>query len=180
MLVLPGALRINRLDVFWLLVQAGPEGMPPGTTATALDLPATKLTFTLKGIQSCVEAMPPPLQLLPAVTTEINIVTIESDRYVSRSASRRMADGEDIFDIPPGELLDPAVIVDHVPATANVIPLRQVSSDHVAEPAAPATKAVDETTSENLEGLISEYTAIVNEVGDEEADDAPEQSPDAA
>jgi len=28
----------NRLDVFRLLVQAGPEGMPAGAVATALDL----------------------------------------------------------------------------------------------------------------------------------------------
>ena len=35
----------NRLDVFRLLVQAGPEGMPAGAVATALDLPANTLTF---------------------------------------------------------------------------------------------------------------------------------------
>ena len=35
----------NRLDVFRLLVQAGPEGMPAGAVATALDLPPNTLTF---------------------------------------------------------------------------------------------------------------------------------------
>src|SRR3974390_1281399 len=35
----------SRLDVFRLLVQAGPEGMPAGAVATALDLPPNTLTF---------------------------------------------------------------------------------------------------------------------------------------
>jgi DNA-binding transcriptional ArsR family regulator len=35
----------NRLDVFRLLVQAGPEGMPNGAVATALDLAPNTLTF---------------------------------------------------------------------------------------------------------------------------------------
>jgi ArsR family transcriptional regulator len=35
----------NRLDVFRLLVQAGPEGMPAGAVATALDLAPNTLTF---------------------------------------------------------------------------------------------------------------------------------------
>lgn len=35
----------NRLDVFRLLVQAGPEGMPAGAVAEALDLPPNTLTF---------------------------------------------------------------------------------------------------------------------------------------
>ena len=35
----------NRLDVFRLLVQAGPEGMPAGAIASALDLPPNTLTF---------------------------------------------------------------------------------------------------------------------------------------
>jgi ArsR family transcriptional regulator len=35
----------NRLDVFRLLVQAGPEGMPAGAVAGALDLPPNTLTF---------------------------------------------------------------------------------------------------------------------------------------
>jgi ArsR family transcriptional regulator len=35
----------SRLDVFRLLVQAGPEGMPAGRIATALELPPNTLTF---------------------------------------------------------------------------------------------------------------------------------------
>jgi ArsR family transcriptional regulator, arsenate/arsenite/antimonite-responsive transcriptional repressor len=35
----------NRLDVFRLLVQAGPDGMTAGAIAEALDLPPNTLTF---------------------------------------------------------------------------------------------------------------------------------------
>jgi DNA-binding transcriptional ArsR family regulator len=35
----------NRLDVFRLLVQAGPEGMPAGSVATKLKLAPSALTF---------------------------------------------------------------------------------------------------------------------------------------
>jgi ArsR family transcriptional regulator len=35
----------NRLDVFRLLVQAGPEGLPAGQVASALDLAPNTLTF---------------------------------------------------------------------------------------------------------------------------------------
>src|SRR3974377_353708 len=35
----------NRLDVFRLLVQAGPEGMPAGAVAATLDLAPNTLTF---------------------------------------------------------------------------------------------------------------------------------------
>jgi len=35
----------NRLDVFRLLVQAGPDGMPAGAVAGALDLAPNTLTF---------------------------------------------------------------------------------------------------------------------------------------
>src|SRR5271154_49263 len=35
----------NRLDVFRLLVQAGPDGMPAGEIAEALDLAPNTLTF---------------------------------------------------------------------------------------------------------------------------------------
>ena len=35
----------NRLDVFRLLVQAGPDGMPAGEVADALDLAPNNLTF---------------------------------------------------------------------------------------------------------------------------------------
>src|SRR6187549_1229181 len=37
----------NRLDVFRLLVQAGPEGLPAGQVADALDLAPNTLTFHL-------------------------------------------------------------------------------------------------------------------------------------
>ncbi|MCK1423393.1 helix-turn-helix transcriptional regulator [Bradyrhizobium sp. 180] len=37
----------NRLDVFRLLVQAGPEGMSAGAVSTALDLAPNTLTFHL-------------------------------------------------------------------------------------------------------------------------------------
>jgi ArsR family transcriptional regulator, arsenate/arsenite/antimonite-responsive transcriptional repressor len=35
----------SRLDVYRLLVEAGPEGMPAGEVAAALDLPPNTLTF---------------------------------------------------------------------------------------------------------------------------------------
>jgi DNA-binding transcriptional ArsR family regulator len=35
----------NRLDIYRLLVQAGPEGMPAGAVAEALDLAPNTLTF---------------------------------------------------------------------------------------------------------------------------------------
>jgi DNA-binding transcriptional ArsR family regulator len=35
----------NRLDVFRLLVQAGPEGLPAGQVAAALGIPPNTLTF---------------------------------------------------------------------------------------------------------------------------------------
>src|ERR1700752_2121771 len=35
----------KRLDVFRLLVRAGPQGMPAGAVASALDLPPNTLTF---------------------------------------------------------------------------------------------------------------------------------------
>ncbi len=35
----------NRLEIFRLLVQAGPEGMPAGAVASALDLAPNTLTF---------------------------------------------------------------------------------------------------------------------------------------
>lgn len=42
----------NRLDVFRLLVQAGPEGMPAGAVATALDLAPNTLTFHFDRLRS--------------------------------------------------------------------------------------------------------------------------------
>jgi ArsR family transcriptional regulator len=42
----------NRLDVFRLLVQAGPEGMPAGQIANALDLAPNTLTFHFDRLRS--------------------------------------------------------------------------------------------------------------------------------
>jgi ArsR family transcriptional regulator len=43
----------TRLDVFRLLVQAGPDGLPAGSIAEALDVPAATLSFHLKELKSC-------------------------------------------------------------------------------------------------------------------------------
>src|SRR5438309_1374604 len=42
----------NRLDMFRLLVQAGPEGMPAGQVADALDLAPNTLTFHFDRLRS--------------------------------------------------------------------------------------------------------------------------------
>ena len=42
----------TRLDVFRLLVQSGPEGMPVWSFATSLDVPAATLSFHLKELKS--------------------------------------------------------------------------------------------------------------------------------
>ena len=42
----------NRLDVFRLLVQAGPEGMPAGRVAEELDLAPNTLTFHFDRLRS--------------------------------------------------------------------------------------------------------------------------------
>ena len=42
----------NRLDVFRLLVQAGPDGMPAGKIAEALDLAPNTLTFHFDRLRS--------------------------------------------------------------------------------------------------------------------------------
>jgi DNA-binding transcriptional ArsR family regulator len=44
----------NRLDVFRLLVQAGPEGMPAGAVADALDLAPNTLTFHFDRLRAAV------------------------------------------------------------------------------------------------------------------------------
>ncbi|MCY4503521.1 MAG: metalloregulator ArsR/SmtB family transcription factor [Alphaproteobacteria bacterium] len=41
----------TRLDVFRLLVERGPEGLPAGAIAGALDLPAATLSFHLKTLK---------------------------------------------------------------------------------------------------------------------------------
>jgi ArsR family transcriptional regulator len=38
----------TRLEVFRMLVQRGPDGLPAGAIATALDLPPSSLTFHLQ------------------------------------------------------------------------------------------------------------------------------------
>jgi len=43
----------TRLDVFRLLVEAGPEGMPAGSIAEALEVPAATLSFHLKELKAC-------------------------------------------------------------------------------------------------------------------------------
>ncbi|HKJ25395.1 MAG TPA: metalloregulator ArsR/SmtB family transcription factor [Myxococcota bacterium] len=42
----------TRLDVFRLLVQAGPEGLPAGALAEALDTPPATLSFHLKELRN--------------------------------------------------------------------------------------------------------------------------------
>ncbi len=42
----------TRLDVFRVLVQAGPEGVPAGTIAALLDIPSATLSFHLKDLRS--------------------------------------------------------------------------------------------------------------------------------
>jgi ArsR family transcriptional regulator, arsenate/arsenite/antimonite-responsive transcriptional repressor len=42
----------NRLDVFRLLVEAGPEGLPAGRVAAALDLAPNTLTFHFDRLRS--------------------------------------------------------------------------------------------------------------------------------
>src|SRR5229473_4453582 len=42
----------NRLDVFRLLVRSGPEGLPAGQVATALDLAPNTLTFHFDRLRS--------------------------------------------------------------------------------------------------------------------------------
>jgi DNA-binding transcriptional ArsR family regulator len=42
----------TRLDVFRLLVRAGPEGLPAGAIADALGIPAATLSFHLKELKS--------------------------------------------------------------------------------------------------------------------------------
>jgi len=42
----------TRLDLFRLLVQAGPEGVAAGAASEALDIPAATLSFHLKELRS--------------------------------------------------------------------------------------------------------------------------------
>jgi len=45
--ILAALAQANRLDVFRLLIEAGPEGMPAGHIANSLRLPPNALTFHL-------------------------------------------------------------------------------------------------------------------------------------
>ena len=51
--VLAALAQDNRLDVFRLLVEAGPEGMPAGHIAASLRLPPSALTFHLDRLREC-------------------------------------------------------------------------------------------------------------------------------
>ena len=51
--VLAALAQDNRLDVFRLLVKAGPEGMPAGHIAASLRLPPSALTFHLDRLREC-------------------------------------------------------------------------------------------------------------------------------
>jgi ArsR family transcriptional regulator len=42
----------TRLDVFRLLVQAGPEGLSPGAIGEALEIPSATLSFHLKELKN--------------------------------------------------------------------------------------------------------------------------------
>ena len=42
----------TRLDIFRLLVQGGPDGLPAGTVGEALSLPSATLSFHLKELKS--------------------------------------------------------------------------------------------------------------------------------
>jgi len=49
---LAGLAQETRLDVFRLLVQAGPDGLPAGAIAEALELPSATLSFHLKELKN--------------------------------------------------------------------------------------------------------------------------------
>jgi ArsR family transcriptional regulator len=51
--VLASLAQETRLDVFRLLVAAGPEGVSAGTIAETLGVPAATLSFHLKELKSC-------------------------------------------------------------------------------------------------------------------------------
>ena len=137
---------------------------------------ATKLTFTLDKIRSCLEAEPPPEIYGPGAIVQVNVISIEAGRYITHQAIERLADGENIYNIAPGDLLEP-VTIEHEPATAEVIPLRPANTDHteIVEEATPATENV--VKNELIADLIGDYAALSAKV---ENDGAREKPPDTA
>ena len=55
--VLAALAQETRLDVFRLLVRAGPDGLPAGSIARALGVPAATLSFHLKELKACGAAL---------------------------------------------------------------------------------------------------------------------------
>ncbi|MGH8496054.1 MAG: ArsR/SmtB family transcription factor [Gammaproteobacteria bacterium] len=51
--ILAGLSQETRLDIYRLLVQRGPEGLPAGRIAERLDLPAATLSFHLAHLERC-------------------------------------------------------------------------------------------------------------------------------
>jgi len=50
--ILAALAQITRLDIFRLLIEAGPEGLPAGRIAEELDLPAATISFHLKELRN--------------------------------------------------------------------------------------------------------------------------------
>ena len=96
---------------------------------------------------------------MPGSGGEIRIISIESGRYISRPAIQRLANGEDIFSIDPADLLDP-VVIEHEPASAEVIPLRPAITD-LTDESVQEEKPTTETAEEaSIEDLIETYSEI--------------------
>jgi DNA-binding transcriptional ArsR family regulator len=79
----------NRLDVFRLLVQTGPVGMPAGAVAAALDLAPNTLTFHLRGAFRDHErtAQLPDRKLLRRRVHELRARTAHPDASQTRQSS---------------------------------------------------------------------------------------------
>lgn len=114
---------------------------------------ASKMGFMLDKIRSSVEGLPPePMLYGPGFGGEINIISIEAGRYITRNAIDRLISGENIYSIAPGDLLYPLTIehqpvgTEYVqPTMADVIPLH------------PAEAVEEAPTTENIEDLIKSY-----------------------
>src|SRR5258708_8892079 len=90
---------------------------------------ATKMTFMLDKIRSSVEAIPPEARLLGSGFSVINIISIESGRYITREARQRLAAGEDIYNIAPNDLPEP-ITVEQEPRAAEASPLPPPIAHH--------------------------------------------------